>query len=140
MNSTPTGEPPKMPSPEERRMARERTFLPARIAFGENGALSTQCTVTQLSSAGARLNVPASVTLPDRFDIEIPQRGFISRARLVWRKDDHAGVEFDREDDLVDDLRPDELHAKIRDLEATNVKLRAQVAELMQQVSRLTET
>jgi hypothetical protein len=140
MSSTPASPPPNKPSPEERRMARERTFLPARIAFGENGALSTQCTVTQLSSAGARLNVPASVTLPDRFDIAIPQRGFNSRARLVWRKDDHAGVEFDQESELVDDLSPEELHAKIRELETINVKLRAQVAELTQQVSRLTET
>jgi hypothetical protein len=34
---------------------------------------------------------------------------------------------------------PDDLPAKIRELEAINAKLRAQVAELTKQVARLTE-
>jgi hypothetical protein len=125
---------------DERRTPRERTFLPARIAFGDGGALSTQCTVTHLSSTGARLIVPASISLPDRFDIAIPQRGLDSRARLVWRKDDQAGVEFEQRDEPKLDMPPEDLQARIRDLEAINTKLRAQIAELTQQVARLTET
>jgi hypothetical protein len=112
--------------------------LPARIAFGENGALSTQCTVTQLSSTGARLNVPASTTLPDRFELSVPQRNLATRVRLVWRKGDLAGVQFDGQP-AEEGAGPEDLHARIRELEAANAKLRARVAELTEQVYRLTE-
>ncbi len=123
---------------EERRVQRERTFLPARISFGESGALSTQCTVTQLSPIGAKLNVPASVTVPDRFDLSIPQRGAIYRARLVWRRGDQAGVEFEApEQEAAPTVEA--LQARVRELEATNTKLRARIAELVEQVARLTE-
>ena len=122
---------------EERRAQRERTFLPARIAFGENGALSTQCTVIQLSSGGARLHVAASVTVPDRFDLSIPQRGLTYRARQLWRKDDYVGVEFDAEEEKPPTT--EDLQAKVRELEAMNAKLRARIAELTEQVRRLTE-
>ena len=133
MTSTPANQPA-----EERGAPRERTFLPARISFGENGLLSTQCTVTQLSASGARLNVPASTTLPDRFELSVPQRSLATRVRLVWRKGNLAGVEFD---DQAGDASaaPDDLQARIRELEAANAKLRARVAELTEQVYRLTE-
>jgi|SRR5579872_654628 len=129
---------PAQPPAEVRRAPRERTFLPARISFGEGGALSTQCTVTQLSSGGARLNVPTSVTMPDRFDLAIPVRGLNCRARLVWRRGDQAGVAFDDAGEL-DEPAPEDPRAKIRELEAANAKLRARVAELAEQVHRLTE-
>jgi hypothetical protein len=126
------------PTSETRRSTRERTFLQARIAFGE-GAISAQCTVTQLSTSGARLNVSSSVSLPDRFELSIPQRGVKFHSRLIWRHGDQAGVEFDGLDDSDSGPLPDDLPARIRQLEAINAKLRAQVAELAMQVARLTE-
>jgi hypothetical protein len=137
MTSTPADEPPKGQPPQERQSVRERTFLPARIKFGD-GVLSTQCTVTQLSAVGARLNISASVSMPDRFDIEIPQRGVSNRARLVWRKDDQAGIEFDGRGQ-TGATEVGDLQGRIRELEATNVKLRAQISDLLVQVKRLTE-
>jgi hypothetical protein len=96
--------------------------------------------VTQLSTSGARLNVSSSVSLPDRFEISIPQRGVKFRARLVWRHGDQAGVEFEDLDQSDSEPLPEDLPARIRELEAINAKLRAQVAELTLQVARLTET
>jgi hypothetical protein len=139
MTSTTITKSAKKPPPEERRNTRERTFLPARIAFGDGGALSAQCTVTQLSAIGARVNIPSSVAMPDRFDFAIPQRGLSQRARLIWRKDDQAGIEFDEPNEEFVALSSEELRARIRKLEATNAKLRRQVAELVLQVNRLTE-
>jgi hypothetical protein len=136
MSPTSADEPPKEQSQQQRQSVRERTFLPARIKFGD-GVLSTQCTVTQLSAVGARLNISASVSMPDRFDIEIPQRGVSNRARLVWRKDDQAGIEFDAPGGAAPEAG--DLQARIRELEATNAKLRAQISELLVQVKRLTE-
>ena len=134
MTSTPGDRPA-----DERQAPRERTFLPARIAFGENGALSTQCTVTQLSATGARLSVPASTTLPDRFELSVPQRNLMKRVQLVWRKGDLAGVHFD-EQPGEEAAGPIDLQARVRELEAQNAKLRARIAELTEQVYRLTET
>jgi hypothetical protein len=132
MTSTPVEQPA-----EERGAPRERTFLPARISFGENGLLSTHCTVTQLSASGARLSVPASTTLPDRFELSVPQRSLATRVRLVWRRGDLAGVQFD--DQPEESTAPEDLQARVRELEAANAKLRARVAELTEQVYRLTE-
>jgi len=95
MNATPPPKPSLDGQPDARRGKRERTFLPARISFGE-GALKADCVVTQFSPSGARINVPAAVALPDRFNIAIPQRGLNCRAKLVWRKDDLAGLEFEQ--------------------------------------------
>jgi hypothetical protein len=127
------------PTSETRRANRERTFLQARIAFSD-GAISSQCMVTQLSTSGARLNVSSSVSLPDRFEIAIPQRGVKFRARLVWRHGDQAGVEFEDLDQSDSEPFPEDPPARIRELEAINAKLRAQIAELTLQVARLTET
>jgi hypothetical protein len=133
MTSTPADQ-----TVEGRQAPRERTFLPARIAFGEHGALSTPCTVTQLSSTGARVNVPANTTLPDRFELSIPQRSLTTRVRLVWRRGDLIGVQFDEHAEEPA-ASSEDLQARIRELEAANAKLRARVAELTEQVHRLTE-
>lgn len=132
------GSTPDKDRPEERLARRERTLLPARISFGDGGALSTECVVTQLSEIGARVNVPASLAMPDRFDLSIPQRGLTLRARLIWRKDDQAGIAFDKPEPAPP-APPEDLQAKVRELEAANAKLRARVAELVEQVRRLTE-
>jgi len=124
--------------PDARRAKRERTFLPARISFGE-GALKADCVVTQLSPTGARINIAAAIALPDRFNIAIPQRGLACRANLVWRKDDLAGLEFDQTESGDPAPRTQDANERIRELEAANAKLRSQVAELIAQVQRLTD-
>jgi PilZ domain-containing protein len=133
MSSTQTSKPDK----DKRSDNRKRTFLPARISFGD-GALSVECTVAQLSKTGARVNVASSIVLPDRFEFSIPQRSLNCRARLAWRKDEEAGVEFELAEPNVPATVEDCL-ARIRELEETNAKLRAHVAELLIQVQRLTD-
>ncbi len=123
---------------EARRSKRTRTFLHARISYGD-GAISTECTVNQLSDIGARINIASSVALPDIFEMEIPQKGISCRAKLIWRKDDQAGVDFldEREGAAVPTI--EDYLARIKALEAENGKLKAQIGALMQQVQRLTE-
>lgn len=97
------------------------------------------CTVTQLSPTGARISVAAGVALPDRFNIAVPQRGLNCRAKLVWRKDDLAGVEFELTDKASPAPTVQDYLARIGELEVANAKLRGQIAELLVQVQRLTE-
>src|SRR5258708_27186867 len=86
-------EDPDDKSAEGRRSARVRTFLEARVSYSD-GAISTPCTVNQLSDVGARLSIPSTVSLPATFEIAIPQRGITRRAKLVWRRDDLVGIDF----------------------------------------------
>jgi PilZ domain len=123
---------------EARRAVRVRTFLPARISYGE-GAISTECTVNQLSDIGARLTVASTVALPDIFDIAIPQRAISCRAKLVWRNDDQAGIDLlNRVEDKPTPTIEDYI-ARAKALEAENAKLKAQISTLLLQVRRLTE-
>ena len=120
-----------------RQTSRERLFLPGRASYA-HGAISTACTVLQLSATGARLNIEASFTIPEIFELSIPQRGIDCRARLVWREADKAGVEFLAEAP-ASEPSTDAYMAKIKNLEALNAKFKAQIAELTVQVRRLTE-
>jgi hypothetical protein len=114
-----------------------RVVLQARASYGE-GAISTQCTVNELSDAGARLNIASSFALPETFDLAIPQRGIACRAKLMWRRGDQAGVDFVEADPetVATSMEPT---ARIKALEAENTKLKGQIGVLLQQVQRLTE-
>jgi hypothetical protein len=125
-------------STEARRSKRARTFLQARISYGD-GAISTECTVNQLSDVGARINIAGSIALPDVFDVVIPQRGTSRRAKLVWRRDDQVGVDFFDDRESSPAPAADDYAGRIKALEAENAKLKAQIGALLQQVHRLTE-
>lgn len=122
---------------ETRHGTRERIFLPARASYG-NGAISTSCTVLQLSETGARLNLPAAFSLPETFAIAIPQRNIDCRARLVWREGDKVGIEF-LPDAPQTEPTAEECAARIRALESLNAKFKAQIIELTAQMRRLTD-
>ena len=125
----------------ERATVRQRTFLQARISYGD-GAISINCTVVQLSAKGALLSVADSVALTDEFEVAIPQKDFVRRARLVRRKDGQAGVEFldgASAPSAAAGLDTEAQRTRLRALEAENMKLKAQLGALIQQVHRLTE-
>jgi PilZ domain len=113
-----------------------RVVLQARASYGD-GAISTQCTVNELSDASARISIASSFSLPETFDISIPQRGISCRAKLIWRRGDQAGIEFLEADPALS-VTSDPV-ARIKTLETENAKLKAQIGFLLQQVQRLTE-
>ncbi len=78
---------------ERRQKLRKRTFLKGRILFNK-GASSMDCLVRDFSEAGARLELGETNTLPDVFDLFIPQKEATLRASLRWRHDDAIGVAF----------------------------------------------
>jgi hypothetical protein len=129
--------PADMNAIEGRRSPRVRTFLQARVSY-RDGAISTTCTVNQLSDVGARITIAGAFSLPDTFEIAIPQRGISRRARLIWRKDDQVGIDFLGDEQSERNSQTGQ-SARIKALEAENAKLKAQIGLLMQQVHRLTE-
>ncbi len=122
------------------RALRERAFIQATISYA-NASQSVTVTVVQISATGAKLNIPDTLNLPDQFMISIPQKGIETRARLVWRKDNVAGVAFQRAQSSAanyTDVAGAEARAEA--LEAENGKLKAQIAEMRTQLARLTDT
>jgi hypothetical protein len=77
---------------EKRSARRHKVLKGATIAFGGSGV---ECTVRNLSSRGAALDVANSVGLPPSFVLVIEADQFIRRCRPVWRSDKRMGVAFD---------------------------------------------
>jgi hypothetical protein len=77
---------------EKRSARRYRVLKGATIAFGGNGI---ECTVRNLSSSGAALDVANSVGLPPSFMLVIEADQLIRRCRSVWRSARRIGVAFD---------------------------------------------
>ena len=128
----------KAKSSQERRAPRERAFLSARISYS-NGAISTPCTIMQISATGARLNIAEAISLPDVFQITIPQKSVDCRATLVWRRGDVAGVAFQRVEAPQEQPAGDAANARIKALTAENDKLKTRVGELTAKLARLTD-
>lgn len=78
---------------EKRQEPRKRTFLKGRIHFNK-GASSMDCLVRDFSEMGARLELSETNTLPETFDLYIPQKEITLRSNLRWRRGDAVGVAF----------------------------------------------
>ena len=78
---------------EARQTERIRALLRARIIFN-NGNSTVDCTIKNVSSTGAKIELSNTVSVPADFSLEVPQRGRTYRARIVWRDFTAAGVMF----------------------------------------------
>jgi hypothetical protein len=78
---------------ERRSSKRTKSFLRGIVYVSrKRGALS--CLIRDLSDKGARIIFSDTVTLPDVFDLYIPQRDHNIRARVQWRRNDEIGIAF----------------------------------------------
>jgi hypothetical protein len=121
---------------ERRTAARLRSLLRGRIVFN-NGNSTLDCTVREISSDGARLEVSEAVTIPDRFDLFIPQKNQTSHAVIVWRRENSIGVTFERDEVQIELGTSADTLARLRLLEADIVELRRLVAGLQAEVRQL---
>jgi hypothetical protein len=81
---------------EKRAAPRHRVFKHGMLAFHGGGGID--CTVRNMSSSGARIEVVNPVGLPDAFTLVISGDQFMRRCRPVWSNANHVGVAFDRSD------------------------------------------
>ena len=78
---------------ERRIHARHRVFKGGRLAFHDGGTVS--CTVRNLSTGGARVDVENPRALPEQFTLYIDSDHFMRQCHPVWRHDTTVGVAFD---------------------------------------------
>ena len=78
---------------EEHRTAQRRRLLKAgKISFG-GGAID--CTVRNLSEAGAALEVISPFGIPESFTLVVEADNRHLPCRVVWRKEKRIGVHFE---------------------------------------------
>lgn len=120
---------------EARHSERVRTMLGAQIVFNNKNS-TIECQIRNISSTGARLILSESLTLPQEFDIVVPQKGKTYRARLRWRTPEGAGIEFIQDDKREAAPVSRDLALRVRELESENELLRKRVLDLMQQLDK----
>ena len=126
---------------EHRREARQRVFLKGRIVFN-NGSSSFDCLVRDMSATGARLVMSDATTLPEAFDLYIPQKDRTYRATLRWRREDGIGVTFGDDpartpappipDSVASEASLSMLLKRVGELETENAALRRLLASMAQ--------
>jgi hypothetical protein len=78
---------------ERRTAQRHRVFKHGTLAFRDGGSID--CTVRNVSSNGARVDIAGPVGLPSSFTLLIETDRFMRRCHPVWRSDTRIGLAFD---------------------------------------------
>jgi len=77
---------------EKRGASRHRVLKAGTISFGGAGI---SCTVRNLSSAGAALDVTSPIGIPNEFVLIVAADNVVRQCRIAWRKERRIGVVFD---------------------------------------------
>lgn len=78
---------------ERRASPRHRVLKRGTIAFPGGGAVD--CTVRNISSSGARVDVATPMCPPESFTLLIDSDQFTRRCHAVWARDRHIGLVFE---------------------------------------------
>ncbi len=76
---------------EKRNAGRHRVLKGGTILFGDSGV---DCTIRNLSTSGAMLNVATPVGLPDQFTLLVQKTAQHQSCRVIWRSETQIGVVF----------------------------------------------
>jgi hypothetical protein len=76
---------------EKRNASRHRVLKGGTILFGGGGV---SCTIRNLSTTGAMLNVATPVGLPDQFTLLVQKTAEQQSCRVIWRAEKQIGVVF----------------------------------------------
>jgi hypothetical protein len=77
---------------ERRRHPRAATEKLAKIVFNYNSVVD--CTIREVSEAGARLELSSACAIPHTFDLITDDPDGAHICRVVWRAHDNVGVCF----------------------------------------------
>ena len=78
---------------ERQRNPRLRTLKPGKVVFNWHGSV-IDCMVRNMSAAGACLEFPSTIGVPDRFDLAIASETHPRACRVAWKHKSRLGVTF----------------------------------------------
>ncbi len=78
---------------DRRKSFRGRVFFGGRIAFNDRQS-TMDCIVRNFSDEGARVEFGTTRLITGEVDLSIDRKGLAFRARMIWRRGDHAGFAF----------------------------------------------
>ena len=84
---------------ERRRLSRRRALLKGKIVYPRN-TLSTDCTIKDISTGGARVSLGGE-TVSDGSYLIVVRDGVAHEATAAWRSADQVGLKFERSFDLT---------------------------------------
>lgn len=113
---------------ERRKQARTRSYLGGRIVFFQRRC-TVDCLVRNLSEDGALLVMHDTGTVPERFELDVGCKAQTYATRLVWRREDRAGVAFIAPEASAN-VVPLAAARRIRTLEAEKSALEQQLTRL----------
>jgi hypothetical protein len=130
---------------DKRGKPRQKSLLRGVVYF-DGSPCAVECTVREMSAAGARLKFDTAPLPADSFELDIPMRGQKLRALVKWQRDDEIGVAFaDAEaaaapaGAAVSPGSPEELAARVMRLEGEIAALQGLVRRLQQKINSKTE-
>ncbi len=118
---------------ERRTHPRHKVFIKGRIYFN-NRLSSMNCMVREMGEQGARLEFSENVTLPDMFELYLPNKDEYFRAHVMWRKGRDIGIALTPE---VNSNPRTEAGRTDADLADRVTKLERDVALLLKQMDAL---
>jgi hypothetical protein len=77
---------------ERRKITRTRVLKGAKFLLGNSS--TRDCVVRDLTNAGAGVEVPNTIDLPETLDLTLNGGRSFRQCRVVWRKITKTGVEF----------------------------------------------
>ena len=77
---------------ERRKITRTRVLKNAKFLLGQSSVID--CVVRDLTNAGAGVEVPSTIEMPEALDLTFNGGRSIRPCRRVWRKLSKTGVEF----------------------------------------------
>jgi hypothetical protein len=77
---------------ERRKVPRQRALKGAKLLLGKLSVFD--CVVRNISDAGAGVELPYTLDVPDKIDIRFFGNASMRHCRCAWRKLSKMGVEF----------------------------------------------
>jgi hypothetical protein len=93
MGASPDEKPEAPPGVDNRGQPRRRVLLSGRMVHSPHEE-TVDCTIVDVSSTGARLRLPDGAFLAEPLFLIDLTHGLAFKARLAWRRDNKAGLEF----------------------------------------------
>jgi hypothetical protein len=114
---------------DRRRVARQKSLLRGTIHFN-NRRSALDCTIRDISPYGARLIFSDAVTVPDVFELNIPQKEQTLRSHAIWRHGHEVGVAFSQHVPMDGPPEDGNLAERVQRLESEVASLKRLVRQI----------